>query len=82
MWSEWPSNRVVSSDNELRFLIGPLLRLCEVVRPGTYIVAYARGIVPTNPTGSRDPCRRVIRASVGSRKVGFPGGSLHGPFVP
>ena len=36
--SEWPSDRDVASEDESRFLIGRLLRLCELVRLGKYIV--------------------------------------------
>ena len=35
---EWSPDRVVASEEELRSLIGRLLHLCEVVRPGKYIV--------------------------------------------
>ena len=31
---EWSPDRVVASEEELRYLIGRLLHLCEVVRPG------------------------------------------------
>ena len=34
MLIEWPSDREVASEDELRSLIGQLLHLCEVVRPG------------------------------------------------
>lgn len=36
--SEWPSDREVASEDELRSSIGQLLHLCEVVRPGKYLV--------------------------------------------
>ena len=35
---EWSPDRVVASDEELRSLIGRLLHLCEVARPGKYFV--------------------------------------------
>ena len=38
MLSEWPSDREVASEDELRSLIYRLLPLCEVVRPGNYFV--------------------------------------------
>ena len=34
MLSEWPSDREVASEDELGSLVGRLLHLCEVVRPG------------------------------------------------
>ena len=36
--SEWPSDREVASEDELRSLIGRLLHLCQVVRPEKYFV--------------------------------------------
>ena len=36
--NEWSPDRVVASEEELRSLIGRLLHLCEVVRPGKYFV--------------------------------------------
>ena len=36
---EWSPDRVVASEEELRSLIGRLLHLCEVVRPGKYFCA-------------------------------------------
>ena len=38
MLSKWPSDREVASEDELRSLIGQLLHLCEVVRPGKYFI--------------------------------------------
>ena len=36
--NEWSPDRVVASEEELRSLIGQLLHLCKVVRPGEYFV--------------------------------------------
>ena len=47
---EWSPDRVVASEEELRSLIGRLLHLCEVVRPGKYFVRRMLNQV-LEPTG-------------------------------
>ena len=36
--AEWPTDRRVATVKEVRFLLGKLLHLCEVVRPGKFFV--------------------------------------------
>ena len=36
--AEWPTDRRVATIKEVRSLLGKLLHLCEVVRPGKYFV--------------------------------------------
>ena len=48
--NEWSRDRVVASEEELRSLIGRLMHLCEVVRPGKYFVRRMLNQV-LEPTG-------------------------------
>ena len=34
----WPAESIVAIESELRALLGKLLRVCRVVRPGRYFV--------------------------------------------
>ena len=45
-------------------------------------IAQSRSVVPTDPLGSRVPRRRVLLASVGSRRGIVSGGSPLSLFVP
>ena len=46
---EWSPDRVVASEGGLRSLIGRLLHLCEVVRPGKYFVRRMLNQVGLHP---------------------------------
>lgn len=48
----WPQSRQFSSESDLRKLIGKLLHLCEVVRPGKYFerrMLNQSGLPPVRP---------------------------------
>ena len=52
---EWSPDRVGASEEEVRSLIGRLLHLCEVVRPGKYFCLLYTSPSPRDATLSRMP---------------------------